>query len=155
MNDKRVDPETGVRQRFSSAILPACARKSPKVAEVLPLLYLHGLSSLDFGPALEQFLGSGAGLSAATITYLHIAVSIRLCGTDGPTVNLGGTNHIEVRPRQDLVTNLPKLWTASIWSSRERRTIIDPLIRRFIIGSQIIDGAVIFVHHRRRIARMW
>ncbi len=37
---------------------------------MLPLLYLHGLSSLDFGPALEQFLGSGSGLSAATITRL-------------------------------------------------------------------------------------
>jgi len=70
VNDKRTDPETGARQRFSSMILPAWARKSPKVAEVLPLLYLHGLSSLDFGPALEQFLGSGAGLSAATITRL-------------------------------------------------------------------------------------
>jgi transposase-like protein len=40
------------------------------VAEVLPLLYLHGLSSSDFGPALEQFLGSDQGLSAATITRL-------------------------------------------------------------------------------------
>lgn len=38
--------------------------------EVLPLLYLHGLSTSDFGPALEQFLGSGAGLSAASITRL-------------------------------------------------------------------------------------
>ena len=56
--------------RFSSAILPAWSRKSPQVAEVLPLLYLHGLSSSDFGPALEQFLGSDAGLSAATITRL-------------------------------------------------------------------------------------
>jgi putative transposase len=71
VNDKRVDPETGVRQRFSSAILPAWARKSPKVAEVLPLLYLHGLSSLDFGPALEQFLGSGAGLSAPSGRTRH------------------------------------------------------------------------------------
>jgi putative transposase len=70
VNDKRVDQETGERQRFSSAILPAWARKSPKLAEVLPLLYLHGMSSLDFGPALEQFLGTGAGLSAATITRL-------------------------------------------------------------------------------------
>jgi hypothetical protein len=40
------------------------------VAEVLPLLYLHGLSSSDFGPALEQFLGTGQGLSAATVTRL-------------------------------------------------------------------------------------
>jgi putative transposase len=33
-------------------------------------LYLHGLSSSDFGPVLEQFLGSDQGLSAATITRL-------------------------------------------------------------------------------------
>jgi transposase-like protein len=70
VNDKRVDPDTGERQRFSSAILPAWARKSPQMTEVLPLLYLHGLSTSDFGPALEQFLGSGAGLSATTITRL-------------------------------------------------------------------------------------
>ena len=70
VNDQRVDQATGERQRFSSAILPAWARKSPGVAEVLPLLYLHGLSSGDFVPALEQFCGSTAGLSAATITRL-------------------------------------------------------------------------------------
>ena len=70
VNDKRVDEATGERQRFSSAILPAWARKSPQVAEVLPLLYLHGLSTCDFAPALEQFLGSAHGLSAATITRL-------------------------------------------------------------------------------------
>jgi len=70
VNDKRIDPETGQRKKFSSAILPAWARKSTQVSEVLPLLYLHGLSTSDFGPALEQFLGSGAGLSAASITRL-------------------------------------------------------------------------------------
>jgi putative transposase len=59
VNDRRVDPDTGERRRFSSAILPAWARKSPQMSEVLPLLYLHGLSTSDFGPALEQFLGSG------------------------------------------------------------------------------------------------
>jgi transposase-like protein len=37
---------------------------------VLPLLYLHGLSSGDFVPALGQFLGSTAGLSAPVITKL-------------------------------------------------------------------------------------
>ncbi len=45
-------------------------RRSPKVAEMLPLLYLYGLSSGDFVPALEEFFGSGARLSAATITRL-------------------------------------------------------------------------------------
>ncbi len=70
VNDMRTDEATGERQRFASAILPAWSRKSPQVAAVLPLLYLHGLSSGDFGPALEQFLGSGQGLSASTITRL-------------------------------------------------------------------------------------
>jgi transposase-like protein len=70
VNDKRIDPVTGERMRFSSAILPAWCRKSPQVSEALPLLYLHGLSTSDFAPALEQFPGTGHGLSAATITRL-------------------------------------------------------------------------------------
>jgi len=37
VNDKRIDEATGERKRFASAILPAWARKSPRVAEVLPL----------------------------------------------------------------------------------------------------------------------
>jgi transposase-like protein len=56
--------------RFRSSILPPWARKSPKVAEVLPLMYLHGMSSGDFAPALEEFFGSAAGLSASVITRL-------------------------------------------------------------------------------------
>jgi transposase-like protein len=63
VNDKRTDADTGERKRFASAILPPWARKTPKVTEVLPLLYLHGLSSGDFVPALGQFPGSAAGLS--------------------------------------------------------------------------------------------
>jgi transposase-like protein len=70
VNDKRVDPDTGQRERFASAILPAWARKTPKIIEVLPLLYLHGLSSGDFVPALGQFLGSAKGLSGPVITKL-------------------------------------------------------------------------------------
>jgi transposase-like protein len=72
VNDKRVDEVTGERHRFASVILPAWCRKSPKITEVLPLLYLHGLSSKDFIPALEGFLGTDAGLSAATITRLTV-----------------------------------------------------------------------------------
>ena len=70
VNDKRTDPDTGERKRFASAILPPWCRKTPKITEVLPLLYLHGLSSGDFVPALGQFLGSAAGLSPAVITRL-------------------------------------------------------------------------------------
>jgi len=70
INDRRVDTETGERHRFSSAILPPWARKTPQIEQVLPLLYLHGLSSGDFVPALGQFLGSTKGLSSSTITKM-------------------------------------------------------------------------------------
>ncbi len=70
VNDKRVDETTGERKLFKSAILPPYMRRSPKVTEVLPLLYLHGLSSDDFAPALEEFFGSEAGLSPATVIRL-------------------------------------------------------------------------------------
>ena len=67
VNDKRVDME-GERQKFSSRILPAYARRSPKVTEVLPILYLHGLWTGDFGPALRDLLGEdAAGLSSSSI----------------------------------------------------------------------------------------
>ena len=69
VNDRRVDAD-GNRRRFKSVIVPPYMRRSPKVAEVLPLLYLHGLSSGDFVPALEEFFGTEAGLSASTITRL-------------------------------------------------------------------------------------
>jgi transposase-like protein len=70
LDDRRVDAATGERQQFTSVLLPRWCRRSPKVAEVLPLLYLHGLSSQDFVPALAGFFGSAAGLSAPVITRL-------------------------------------------------------------------------------------
>jgi putative transposase len=70
VDDRRTDPATGQRMQFHSVILPRWCRRSPKVAEVLPLLYLHGLSSLDFVPALEAFFGAAAGLSASVVTRL-------------------------------------------------------------------------------------
>jgi hypothetical protein len=42
VRDRRVDADTGEKKRFKSSIVPPWCRKSPKVAEVLPLLYLHG-----------------------------------------------------------------------------------------------------------------
>src|ERR687897_1966766 len=72
VDDRRVDLVTGQRIRFRSVLLPPWCRKSPKVAEVLPLLYLHGLSTGDFAPALEGFFGSAAGLSASVITRLVV-----------------------------------------------------------------------------------
>ena len=71
VNDRRIDEESGERKRFASRILPAYARRSPKVTEVLPVLYLRGLSTGDFGPALRDLLGEDAsGLSASSIQRL-------------------------------------------------------------------------------------
>jgi putative transposase len=71
VNDKRIDDDTGHRQKFSSRILPAYARRSPKVGEVIPILYLRGLSTGDFRPALEGLLGEDAsGLSATSVSRL-------------------------------------------------------------------------------------
>jgi len=70
VDDRRADPATGERMRFQSVILPRWCRRSPKVAAVLPLLYLHGLSSSDFVPALTELFGSPLGLSASVITRL-------------------------------------------------------------------------------------
>ena len=73
VDDRRVDPVTGERPRFRSVVLPPWCRKRPRIAEVLPLLYLHGLSTGDFVPALEAFFGSAAGPSAATVGRLLAA----------------------------------------------------------------------------------
>jgi len=69
VNDKRVID--GERARFTSKILPPYMRRSPKIDEVLPILYLRGLSTGDFQEAIPALLGEdAAGLSATTITRL-------------------------------------------------------------------------------------
>lgn len=73
VNDKRVNAD-GARQRFTSHILPPYMRRSPQVAEVLPILYLRGLSTGDFREALPVLLGAdAAGLSATNIARLTAA----------------------------------------------------------------------------------
>ena len=70
VNDQRIDRD-GERRRFTSRILPPYMRRSPKVAEVLPVLYLRGLSTGDFREALATLLGDDAArLSATNIARL-------------------------------------------------------------------------------------
>ena len=65
VNDRRAE------HRFSSRILPPYMRRSPRLEEALPVLYLRGLSTGDFSEALPVLLGSeAAGLSATTISRL-------------------------------------------------------------------------------------
>ena len=68
VHDRRPD------HRFTSSILPPYMRRSPKVSEVLPVLYLRGLSTGDFKEALGALLGDRAsGLSASSITRMTSA----------------------------------------------------------------------------------
>jgi len=66
VHDKR--PE----RKFTSSILPPYMRKSPRLEEAVPILYLRGLSTGDFGPALSALLGEEAlaGFSPTTVTRL-------------------------------------------------------------------------------------
>ena len=62
---------TDERETFRSAILPPYLRKTPSVEALYPWLYLKGISTGDFGEALQALLGPEArGLSATTITRL-------------------------------------------------------------------------------------
>ena len=79
-------------QRFTSALLPAYMRKSPKVTEVLPILYLRGLSTGDFAPALGEFFGSEAGLSASTIGRLSEAWQVE--HEEWSTRDLSGVDYV-------------------------------------------------------------
>ncbi len=64
----------GAKIRFTSAILPRYLRRTRSLEELLPWLYLKGLSTGDFGEALTALLGPDApGLSAATISRLKEA----------------------------------------------------------------------------------
>jgi len=70
VNDKRRD-EDGRRIRFTSAILPPYLRKTRSVEELIPWLYLKGISTGDFSEALAALLGPEApGLSATTVVRL-------------------------------------------------------------------------------------
>jgi putative transposase len=65
VDDRRPD------QRFTSRILPPYMRRSPRLNEALPILYLRGLSTGDFEEAIPVLLGAdAAGFSATTITRL-------------------------------------------------------------------------------------
>jgi putative transposase len=59
-----------LEDRFESKVLPLFKRKSKELGEMLPELYLHGLSSGDFELALRGLLGDGAPLSASSIQRL-------------------------------------------------------------------------------------
>jgi putative transposase len=61
----------GEAEKFTSKILPPYLRKTKSIEELIPWLYLKGISTGDFSEALAALLGENAkGLSAATVTRL-------------------------------------------------------------------------------------
>ena len=70
VRDRGAD-KTGANIRFSSSLIPPYLRKSKSVEELLPWLYLKGISTGDFSEALAALVGPDAeGLSSSTITRL-------------------------------------------------------------------------------------
>jgi hypothetical protein len=103
VNEKRVDEETGERERFSSKILPAYARRSPNVTEVLSILYLRGLSTGDFRPAPEGLLGEDAsGPSGESIEFGMIGSGGAPRGSPSPPPRpRSGRGLLQRRPNLD------------------------------------------------------
>jgi transposase-like protein len=69
VNDKRMD-EAGNRFRFTSKILPPYLRKSKAIEELVPWLYLKGISTSDFPEALACLGHDGSGLSATSVVRM-------------------------------------------------------------------------------------
>lgn len=66
VNDKRVGPE-GQRFQFTSQILPPYLRKTKDIEQLIPWLYLRGISSSAFGDALQALGFDGSCLSASSV----------------------------------------------------------------------------------------
>jgi len=69
VDDRRVD-ENGVRFRFTSKILPRYLRKTAAIEELVPWLYLKGISSGEMSDALVHLGFDGSGLSASSVTRM-------------------------------------------------------------------------------------
>jgi transposase-like protein len=69
VNDKRVD-EKGERLRFTSKILPPYLRKTKAIEELVPWLYLKGISTGGFSDALTALGHDGSGLSATSVVRM-------------------------------------------------------------------------------------
>lgn len=69
VNDRRVD-DNGVRFRFTSKILPPYLRKTQAIEELVPWLYLKGISTGEMSDALVHLGFDGSGLSATSVTRM-------------------------------------------------------------------------------------
>jgi transposase-like protein len=69
VDDRRID-QNGVRLRFTSRILPPYLRKTKAIEELIPWLYLKGISTNDMGDALHHLGFNGDGLSPTSVVRM-------------------------------------------------------------------------------------
>lgn len=73
VDDRKLKTEPN-KPRFTSEILPRYLRRVPSIDNLIPVLYLKGISTGDFPEALESIIGcDAAGLSPSTVTRLKLA----------------------------------------------------------------------------------
>ena len=110
VHDRR--PE-GQAEKFTSAILPPYLRKAKAIEELIPWLYLRGISTGDFGPALSALLGPDAmlidGYDAAIEPTGSTAFRAQHALVGSPATGIaGGTDQIQRNIIGDRVLGLPR-----------------------------------------------
>lgn len=91
VDDRRVD-ENGVRFRFTSKILPPYLRKTKAIEDLVPWLYLKGISSGEMPDALVHMGFDGSGLSPASVVRLLQAWQGEYC--DWSKRDLSGKRYV-------------------------------------------------------------
>ncbi len=112
VNDRRVDA-AGDRVRFTSKILPPYLRRTKAIDELIPWLYLKGISTGDLPDALQALLGPGVRGSARRVS----AVS-SVCGRTS-----GRTGRIATWPAISTSTYGPTGFISiSAWATRRTKS---------------------------------
>jgi transposase-like protein len=93
VDDRRVD-EDGVRFRFTSKILPPYLRKTKTIEDLVPWLYLKGISTGEMSDALVHLGFDGSGLSAASVTRMTEAWQVEY--DDWSKRDLSGKRYVYV-----------------------------------------------------------
>ena len=114
VDDRRTDAQ-GKRMQFTSKILPPYLRRTKSIDELVPWLYLKGISTGDFPEALQALLGPDAdGLSAAT------SAGSSESGRTSGRIGRGGTS-----PAGDTFTSGPTGFTStSAWRTRATKSSV-------------------------------
>ena len=129
VRDREAGADDPTRIRFTPAILPPYARRSKSLDTLIPILYLKGISTGDFAPALAALLGKdGPGLSAATIARLkdvwfdeHKRWSERDLSAKSYVYVWADSVYLQARLEDDASRTGPRSPWSSSWSKARRR----------------------------------